>query len=276
MQTDELHWRLRLRADVRHSLKYPWRYVDVNKPDLNGLTPLMLASSLPWFDTTIFQNIFVSSNQSAVIGGRMKIYLNDDDFDIASPIFNQLAEQEAVLKLLIDAGANIDASDTQGRTALDWVLVHGRPAVIRLLLLRGATFSPQAMALIKPRSDVFQRSMVSTIKEYLANLLRLEGLSCTLASIIMQWRGNMFYEHIRGPASVAYLLGHCMISIGKEMMWNDLRNSTGRFKRSTKSSSNGVRGRLGGTRIDDRQPQMHTHTHTRNYRSNILSLNLLW
>ena len=44
----------------------------------------------------------------------------------------------AVVKYLIDSGADVDVVDEKGKTALMWAAQHGRPAMVKALLRRGA------------------------------------------------------------------------------------------------------------------------------------------
>jgi hypothetical protein len=45
---------------------------------------------------------------------------------------------DSIVGLLLDSGAQVDATDQAGRTPLHWAIVHGQTAVARLLLERGA------------------------------------------------------------------------------------------------------------------------------------------
>ena len=67
----------------------------------------------------------------------------DDTFDAAAAVADIAASHEdtaraAVATLLLDAGADVDAANRSGMTALHRAALHGAKAVARVLLRRGA------------------------------------------------------------------------------------------------------------------------------------------
>ncbi|KAK6836360.1 hypothetical protein PG987_006855 [Apiospora arundinis] len=66
-------------------------------------------------------------------------HLDSRDRDGLTPLMKAARDGDAdVLKLLLDGGANVNASDTVGRTALSWASSKGQDIVIKQLIDRGA------------------------------------------------------------------------------------------------------------------------------------------
>ena len=45
---------------------------------------------------------------------------------------------EAIVKLLVEKGAELESKDNDGRTSLSWAVEIGREAVVKLLVEKGA------------------------------------------------------------------------------------------------------------------------------------------
>lgn len=62
--------------------------------------------------------------------------------------FATAASNPTVMKMLIDAGASVDATDARGTTPLTWAIASDRPdpLIVRLLLTRGATMTTASKA----------------------------------------------------------------------------------------------------------------------------------
>ena len=53
------------------------------------------------------------------------------------------AGDEAVVKLLLEKGADLDSKDNNGRTPLSWAARNGHDALVKLLFEEGADLDPK-------------------------------------------------------------------------------------------------------------------------------------
>lgn len=73
-----------------------------------------------------------------------------------------------MVRLLLDAGASVDARDDRGQTALDWALRLGETSASRVLRATGATSMPRATA--SPTAVAHVRSPKDAVERALARL----------------------------------------------------------------------------------------------------------
>ncbi|KAM3510890.1 hypothetical protein MY11210_005493 [Beauveria gryllotalpidicola] len=71
---------------------------------------------------------------------------------------------EAIVKLLLEKGANIDAKDNDGRTALSYVAEKGHEAIVKLLLEKGANIDVKDNDSRTPLSYVAEKGHEAIVK----------------------------------------------------------------------------------------------------------------
>lgn len=132
----------------------------------------------------------------------------------------------AIVRLLIDNGANLAARDSAGRTALDWALLHGETEIVRLLrtagVAAGTPAPPAPSAARKPRNAR------TAVADALARLQptgpvfyeRAKCVSCHHQTLPLM---AMAAAKARGVAVDAEALGHPARAI--ESIWSGRREN---------------------------------------------------
>jgi ankyrin repeat protein len=104
--------------------------IDVNAPDADGVTPIMLSASRGWLEVM----------QVLIERGALISAMDDHGQTALMYVVHGRGNEEALL-MLIEHGAKVNAKDHKGRTALMHAARYGRLEVVQLLVKRGADVS---------------------------------------------------------------------------------------------------------------------------------------
>jgi len=139
------------RSDLNESIRYEkllrslvgWMTI-ADSPDPSGKTALMIAAESGDLDSV---DVLLQSRRVNVEGGLLPVLAlanieAKDYYDKKTALFYAAKSSRMdVVKRLLEAGANIEATDKQGRTALFDAVVARDPEILELLLRSGANIN---------------------------------------------------------------------------------------------------------------------------------------
>jgi len=123
---------------------------DANKPSPDtGETPLHLALSKSWPECTLVVKVLLAHganpNVATKPGVETGAFMRDARTKGETPLHRAAAfADEEAIQLLLDAGAKIDAKDTNGDSPLGWASWHQRPdSILRKLCYGNFRINPE-------------------------------------------------------------------------------------------------------------------------------------
>lgn len=134
--------------------------IDINYQDEQGYTALMYASSMP--QRSKFVKILLQNRAQADI---QRINVSDSSFGGQTALMlAAIAGYIDIVKMLIDAGADLNLQNKNGRTALLSAALKGNTNIVRLLIERGARFDIQDECGFTPLMHAIQNGRADVIR----------------------------------------------------------------------------------------------------------------
>ncbi|HEV7425909.1 MAG TPA: ankyrin repeat domain-containing protein [Thermoanaerobaculia bacterium] len=128
------------------------------------------------------------------------------------------ANREDVVKMLINAGALIDAKDENGRTALTWAVLKGHKKILEFLLTKGADpleQDPQGWTPLR-YAELYNKPFVEPLKQHSRTPVDDEDAKRALQVIIAGAIGGLLFPlleflEVRHRANTGRLITYAMI-----------------------------------------------------------------